>query len=278
MTQESKEFLWDKRLAAATKRLLKRKPGLYLKIKEMIKLINDECVIEVQADEDMNVSITNKPAIYETLVYESDKDVSNDPGKTVISGSAKPEEFAAYADRTGSRAFSNYECQSCGARTRQFLGRCSSCGAWNSLVELSKPPTQEYTLNWTEETNEWLVECVLCALIELSGLDPDSRLNGRRIFLPESDHEEDEADIGFVYFVRNEDLCKIGITDNLLRRFKQIKPHEVLNVVRCRNRSELEDRLHKKFGAKQIPQSEYFRLDKNEIQEVHRLLLEWAEI
>ncbi len=28
-----------------------------------------------------------------------------------------------------------YVCQSCGARTRQFFGRCSGCGGWNTLVE-----------------------------------------------------------------------------------------------------------------------------------------------
>ncbi len=33
------------------------------------------------------------------------------------------------------RSASSYICQSCGAQTRQFFGRCSSCGDWNSLVE-----------------------------------------------------------------------------------------------------------------------------------------------
>jgi DNA repair protein RadA/Sms len=30
-----------------------------------------------------------------------------------------------------------YVCTSCGAQTRQFFGRCNSCGSWNSLVEQS---------------------------------------------------------------------------------------------------------------------------------------------
>jgi DNA repair protein RadA/Sms len=33
------------------------------------------------------------------------------------------------------RATTTYVCQSCGAQTRQFFGRCSSCGSWNSLIE-----------------------------------------------------------------------------------------------------------------------------------------------
>ena len=33
-----------------------------------------------------------------------------------------------------------YVCQACGARTRQFFGRCSACGAWNTLVEQREGP------------------------------------------------------------------------------------------------------------------------------------------
>ena len=39
------------------------------------------------------------------------------------------------------RATSLYVCQSCGAQTRQFFGRCSSCGNWNTLVEQRAAPT-----------------------------------------------------------------------------------------------------------------------------------------
>ena len=33
------------------------------------------------------------------------------------------------------KATTLYVCSECGAQTRQFFGRCSSCGSWNSLVE-----------------------------------------------------------------------------------------------------------------------------------------------
>ena len=33
------------------------------------------------------------------------------------------------------RSVSIFVCQSCGAETRQFFGRCSNCGEWNSIVE-----------------------------------------------------------------------------------------------------------------------------------------------
>ncbi|MFM2081046.1 MAG: hypothetical protein RLZZ219_1728, partial [Cyanobacteriota bacterium] len=39
------------------------------------------------------------------------------------------------------RVTSTYVCQACGAQSRQFFGRCSGCGSWNSLVEqLAAPP------------------------------------------------------------------------------------------------------------------------------------------
>ncbi|MFN5160655.1 MAG: DNA repair protein RadA, partial [Cyanobacteriota bacterium] len=33
------------------------------------------------------------------------------------------------------RSTRSYVCQACGARSRQFFGRCAGCGAWNTLVE-----------------------------------------------------------------------------------------------------------------------------------------------
>jgi len=39
------------------------------------------------------------------------------------------------------RTTSTYVCQSCGAQTRQFFGRCASCGSWNSLVEQAATPS-----------------------------------------------------------------------------------------------------------------------------------------
>ena len=39
------------------------------------------------------------------------------------------------------RSLSSYVCQSCGARTRQYFGRCSGCGGWNTLVEQATVPT-----------------------------------------------------------------------------------------------------------------------------------------
>ena len=77
---------------------------------------------------------------------------------------------------------------------------------------------------------------------------------------------------GFLYFVRNADLYKIGITDNLLRRLKELRPDEILNVVRCSNYKALERELHRAFKARRVPQTEYFRLSAPEVSEVHKLI------
>ena len=66
-------------------------------------------------------------------------------------------------------------------------------------------------------------------------------------------------------------------TDNLLRRFNQLKPDEVLNVVRCSNYESLEKELHKKFKEFRIPQTEYFRLSKNQIEQVNIAMTKGAE-
>ena len=89
---------------------------------------------------------------------------------------------------------------------------------------------------------------------------------------PQVELADAEFDYGFVYFIRNQDIYKIGITQNLLARLDQLKPNEVLNIVRCSNYEELEKILHKSFKAARIPQSEYFRLTPNQVKEVHQLM------
>ncbi|NDA76107.1 MAG: DNA repair protein RadA, partial [Synechococcaceae bacterium WB8_3_299] len=33
------------------------------------------------------------------------------------------------------KSSTSYVCESCGAQSRQFFGRCSACGSWNTIVE-----------------------------------------------------------------------------------------------------------------------------------------------
>ena len=112
---------------------------------------------------------------------------------------------------------------------------------------------------------------LLGVLIETKGLPPNVKYDvfGEIEYIVEQDQDIELVEKGFVYLIRNDDIYKIGITDNLLRRFNQLKPDEVLNVVRCSNFESLEKELHKKFKEYRIPQTEYFRLSKNQIEQVN---------
>ena len=87
---------------------------------------------------------------------------------------------------------------------------------------------------------------------------------------------DNSSEYGYVYFIRNQDIYKVGITQNMLQRMDQLKPDELLDSVRCSNFRELEKEIHKEFKAKRIPQTEYFRLDKEEINEIHQILKDKA--
>ncbi len=81
---------------------------------------------------------------------------------------------------------------------------------------------------------------------------------------------------GCVYFIRNieanQDLYKIGETQNLLEHFKKVKPKEILNVIRCSNRHELAKELHDCFKDCFIPQVNCFRFTSNQIESVHMII------
>ena len=88
---------------------------------------------------------------------------------------------------------------------------------------------------------------------------------------------EDSKEKGCVYLIRNKDIYKIGITENALRRFGQLKPDEVINVVKCSNYKSLEKELHKKFKEFRIPQTEYFRFNKKQVKEVNNAMTKGAD-
>ncbi len=89
--------------------------------------------------------------------------------------------------------------------------------------------------------------------------------------------EIDDSDVGFVYFVRNKDLYKIGKTNNMLRRMKQLKADELLDSVRCSNYHQLERQVQAQFKAVRIPQTEYYRLNKEQVKKVYELLKKGAK-
>ena len=77
---------------------------------------------------------------------------------------------------------------------------------------------------------------------------------------------------GFVYLIRNKDLYKIGITVSIKRRVKELKPDEVIAVKEAANMRGIEKLLHKRYKHQGIPQTEYFRLTSDEVDEAVYLL------
>ena len=74
--------------------------------------------------------------------------------------------------------------------------------------------------------------------------------DGKPVVKATNQPERSTAGFGFVYFVRNDEIYKVGITDNLLRRLKELKPDEILNSVRCSNYQEIEKKMHAHFKEK----------------------------
>lgn len=126
---------------------------------------------------------------------------------------------------------------------------------------------------------------IIKAAIDIYRMSPAIKYNNYPVKAPPPEQEafdslcvNEKVKYGFVYFIRNGDLFKIGITENLLRRLGELQPDEVLNVVRCKNFQEVEKRLHSDFKEIRLPQTEYFRMREGNVLEVHRLLHSYAEI
>lgn len=76
---------------------------------------------------------------------------------------------------------------------------------------------------------------------------------------------------GRVYPTRNKDIYKTGTTISIRRRLKRLKLDEALEVMQITNTREAEKAPHDRFKYRRIPQSEYFRLTAEEIEEVRSL-------
>ena len=82
--------------------------------------------------------------------------------------------------------------------------------------------------------------------------------------------------VGYVYLIRNGDLYKIGHTANLERRLKQLQPCVLIQSLVTDRSLNLEQELHKLFQNVRIPQTEYFRLNKYQVEQA-RLALGWIK-
>ena len=81
------------------------------------------------------------------------------------------------------------------------------------------------------------------------------------------------SSFGFVYLVKERDLPvhKIGITQNLSRRMQQLGDPQVIGFVKTAFYRDIERSLHRRFRDKRCPQSEWFKLNDVEVQQVLKL-------
>ena len=74
---------------------------------------------------------------------------------------------------------------------------------------------------------------------------------------------------GWLYLIKNRDLYKIGITKNFDKRMLQLKPEYIVAKLYSTQFVKLERELHRRYKKYRIPQTEYFRLIKNQIEQVN---------
>ena len=54
----------------------------------------------------------------------------------------------------------------------------------------------------------------------------------------------------------------------------RLNPDEILDTVRCKNYKGLEKEIHRKFKEARIPQTEYFRLNKNQLNSIYKMFVD----
>ena len=73
---------------------------------------------------------------------------------------------------------------------------------------------------------------------------------------------------GYIYVIANQDLTKIGITTDLKRRMKELKPDKIYATAWIKDYESLERDLHARYSRERIPQTEYFRLSQAQLQDL----------
>ena len=77
---------------------------------------------------------------------------------------------------------------------------------------------------------------------------------------------------GWLYIIQNGDIYKIGITTNFKKRMRQLKPDKVIAKLYSKEYKKLERELHKRYNSIRIPQTEYFRLNHHQVNELKLLI------
>jgi len=135
--------------------------------------------------------------------------------------------------------------------------------------------TKPYNV-WDEPSYQYehIEKAILITSIKKYAIPFTSCYDGKYV-VEQPKEEISDINSGFIYFVRNGDIYKIGKTQNFERRLGELKPDEVLAIISSINYHNMEKKLHAHFKDTRIPQSEYFRLTRDQVKEVHKLMIEF---
>jgi len=78
--------------------------------------------------------------------------------------------------------------------------------------------------------------------------------------------------MGFLYVIGCHGMTKIGITTNLERRMRELRPHCIYQVFMSLEHEVLERDAHELHADKRLPQSEWFKLDQDDREELLEFL------
>ena len=72
---------------------------------------------------------------------------------------------------------------------------------------------------------------------------------------------------GYVFLIRVGDLYRIGKTNNLDKKIKQLKPDELLSSILTKEPQTLKARLLRKYKSQRIPETGYLKLTKRQLSD-----------
>jgi hypothetical protein len=80
---------------------------------------------------------------------------------------------------------------------------------------------------------------------------------------------------GYVYLLRGDNCYKIGLSNNVYRRWKEVSPKlpfetEIVTMIATEDMYKLEASLHKKFSGKRM-NGEWFDLDNEDVEYIKKL-------
>ena len=75
-----------------------------------------------------------------------------------------------------------------------------------------------------------------------------------------------------VYLLRNGDLYNIGVSKNIERTKQSLRPGNIVSILYTDNSKTILQTLQNRYSQKRLPNSDYFRLTKEQVDECKTIL------